>query len=137
MNPDYVEAVFALGLTYSHSERYDQAISVLKKALELSNGRLIILGSLATAYAKNGMREEALKIKNDLIQQQKEKHISPFYFAMIDAPLGNIDAAVDSLYKSYEEHFGILVYLKASPFFEILRSEPRFNELIRMIGLEE
>ena len=137
LNPDYVEAVFALGLTYSHSERYDQAISVLKKALELSNGRLIILGSLATAYAKNGMREEALKIKNDLIQQQKEKHISPFYFAMIDAPLGNIDAAVDSLYKSYEEHFGILVYLKASPFFEILRSEPRFNELIRMIGLEE
>jgi hypothetical protein len=56
---------------------------------------------------------------------------------MIDAPLGNIDAAVDSLYKSYEQHFGILVYLKASPFFEILRSEPRFNELIRMIGLEE
>ena len=137
MNPDYVEAVFALGLTYSHSKRYDQGISVLKKALELSNGRLIILGSLATAYAKKGMREEALKIKNDLLQQQKEKHISPFYFALIDAPLGNIDAAIDSLYKSYDEHFGILVYLKASPFFENLRSEPRFNELIRMIGLEE
>ncbi len=137
LNPDYVEAVFALGLTYSHSKRYDQGISVLKKALELSNGRLIILGSLATAYAKNGMREEALKIKNDLIQQQKEKHISPFYFAMIDAPLGNTVLALDSLYKAYDEHFGILVYLKASPFFEILRSEPRFNELIRMIGLEE
>jgi tetratricopeptide (TPR) repeat protein len=137
MNPDYVEAVFALGLSYSHSKRYDQGISELKNALELSNGRLIILGSLATAYAKNGMREEALKIKYNLIQQQKEKHISPFYFALIDAPLGNIDAAIDSLYKAYDEHFGILVYLKASPFFENLRSEPRFKELVKMIGLEE
>ena len=137
MNPDYVEAVFALGLSYSHSKKYDRGISILKKALELSNGRLIILSALATAYAKNGVREEALKIKDDLIQQQKEKYISPFYFALIDAPLGNIDAAIDSLYKSYDEHFGILVYLKASPFFENLKPEPRFNELLRMIGLEE
>ena len=83
------------------------------------------------------MREDALKIKDNLLRQQKEKYISPFYFALIDAPLGNIDAAIDSLYKSYDEHFGILVYLKASPFFENLKSEPRFNELIRMIGLEE
>ena len=137
MNPDYVEAVFALGLSYSHSKRYDQAISVLKKALELSNGRLIILSSLANAYAKNDMREEALKIKDDLIMLQKEKYISPFYFALIDTPLGNIDAAVDSLYKSYDEHFGILVYLKASPFYEDLKSEPRFIKLTQMIGLEK
>ena len=138
MNPDYVEAVFALGLSYSHNQRSDdEAISILNKALELSNGRLIILSSLATAYAKNGMEEEALKIKENLIRQQKEKHISPFYFALIDAPLGNTAAAIDSLYKAYEEQFGILVYLKASPFFENLKPEPRFNELIRKIGLEE
>jgi len=136
MSPNYVEAVFALGLSYSHSKRYDQGISVLKKALELSNGRLIILSSLGNAYANNGMREEAIKIKNDLIQQQKKKYISPFYFALIDTPLGNIDAAIDSLYKAYDEHFGILVYLKASPFYENLKWEPRFTKLIQMIGLE-
>ena len=83
------------------------------------------------------MIKEALTVRDDLIQQQKEKGISPFYFALIDAPLGNNEAAFDSLYKSFDEHFGILVYLKASPFFENLRPEPRFNELIRMIGLEK
>jgi serine/threonine protein kinase/TolB-like protein/Flp pilus assembly protein TadD len=137
MNPDYVEAVFALGLSYSHSKKYDQAIPMLNSALELSNGRLIILAALGNAYARSGMIKEALTVRDNLIQQQKEKHISPFYFALIDAPLGNTEGALDSLYKSFDEHFGILVYLKASPFFKTLESEPRFVELIRMIGLEE
>jgi hypothetical protein len=44
---------------------------------------------------------------------------------------------MDSLYKSFNERFGILVYLKASPFFQNLKSEPKFNELLRMIGLED
>ena len=137
MNPDYVEAVFALGLSYSHSKKYDQAIPMLNWALELSNGRLIILAALGNAYARSGMIKEALSVKDNLIQQQKEKHISPFYFALIDAPLGNTEGALDSLYKSLDEHFGIMVYLKASPFFESLKSNPRFYELIRMIGIED
>ena len=135
--PDYAEALFALGLSYSYTERYELAINILKKALELSNGRLVIKIALARAYAYNGQGEEVLKIKADLIQQQKNRHVSPYYFAMIDAAMGNTEVALDSLYKSYEEHFGILVYLKASPFFENLKEEPRFIELLRMIGLED
>jgi len=135
--PDYAEAVFALGLSYSYTERYEQAIATLKKALELSNGRLVIQIALARAYAFSGQKEEVLKIKGDLIQQQKNRHVSPYYFAMIDAAMGNTEAALDSLYESYKEHFGILVYLKASPFFENLKEEPRFIELLKMIGLED
>ncbi|MCZ6704057.1 MAG: tetratricopeptide repeat protein, partial [Ignavibacteria bacterium] len=137
MNPDYAEAMFALGLAYSQNKKFDLAISVLNNALELSNGRLIILASLGYNYAKSGMLEEALTVRDNLIQQQKDKHISPFYFALIDATLGNTDVALDSLYKSFDEHFGILVYMKASPFFDNLKSETRFIELMRMIGLEE
>jgi len=136
-NPDYVEAVFALGLTYSFTDRYDEAISTLNKALELSNGRLVIRCALARAQVKNGMREDALKTKEFLTQLQNERHVSPYYFAIVDAALGNTGVAMDSLYKAYDEHFGILVYLKASPFFQNLKSEPRFKELLKMIGLEE
>jgi len=136
-NPDYVEAVFALGLTYSFTDRYDEAISTLNKALELSNGRLVIRCALARAQVRNGMREEAIKTKEYLIQLQKERHVSPYYFAIVDGALGNTEAAMDSLYKSFDEHFGILVYLKASPFFQNLKSKERFNELLKMIGLEE
>ncbi|UCH65263.1 MAG: protein kinase [Ignavibacterium sp.] len=137
MNPDYVEALFGLGLSYSYSSRYDLAIPTLKKALELSNGRLIILSSLANTYARKGDRKEVLKIRDQFILLQSEKYISPFYFAMLDASLGNNKPAIDSLYKAYDERFGIMVYLKASPFFGTLQSEPRFIELLREIGLEE
>lgn len=136
-NPNYVEAVFALGLAYSFTDRYDEAISTLNKALELSNGRLVIRCALARAQVRNGMREEAIKTKEYLIQLQRERHVSPYYFAVVDAALGDTDAAMDSLYKSFDEHFGILVYLKASPFFQNLKSDQRFNELLIMIGLEE
>ena len=83
------------------------------------------------------MIEEAEKIRDKFMSLQSEKNVSPFHFAVIDAALGNEDAAIDSLYKSYDEHFGILVYLKASPLFEKLFDHPRFYELLRKIGLEK
>jgi serine/threonine protein kinase/TolB-like protein/Tfp pilus assembly protein PilF len=137
MNPDYVETVFALGMSNSVLENYDRAIQQLKRAIELSNGRLIIITFLARTYAAAGMIEEAKKLQEELIQLQSEKNVSPFHFAVIDAALGNEDAAIDSLYKAYDEHFGILVYLKASPLFEKLFDHPRFYELLRKIGLEK
>ncbi len=137
MNPDYVETVFALGMSNSILENYDRAIQQLKRAVELSNGRLVIITFLARTYAAAGMIEEAKKLQEELIQLQSEKNVSPFYFAVIDAALGNEDAAIDSLYKAYDEHFGILVYLKASPLFEKLFDHPRFYELLRKIGLEK
>lgn len=137
MNPDYVETVFALGMSNSVLGNYDRAIQQLKRAIELSNGRLIIITFLARTYAAAGMIEEAKKLQEELIQLQSEKNVSPFNFAVIDAALGNEDAAIDSLYKAYDEHFGILVYLKASPLFEKLFDHPRFYELLRKIGLEK
>ena len=137
MNPDYVETVFALGMSNSVLGNYERAIQQLKRAIELSNGRLIIITFLARTYAAAGMIEEAKKLQEELIQLQSEKNVSPFNFAVIDAALGNEDAAIDSLYKAYDEHFGILVYLKASPLFEKLFDHPRFYELLRKIGLEK
>ncbi|MCH8981715.1 tetratricopeptide repeat protein [candidate division KSB1 bacterium] len=137
MNPDYVETVFALGMSNSVLGNYDRAIQQLKRAIELSNGRLIIITFLARTYAAAGMIEEAKKLQEELIQLQSEKNVSPFKFSVIDAALGNEDAAIDSLYKAYDEHFGILVYLKASPLFEKLFDHPRFYELLRKIGLEK
>jgi TolB-like protein/Tfp pilus assembly protein PilF len=137
LDPDYVEAVFARGLTYSQMGRYDDAISELQKAIELSNDRLIIISALGSVYAMAGLNEEALKIYEQLINLSNDKYVSPFYFGIIDAALGNYDNAFDSLYKAYDEHFGILVYIKASPIYNNLKSDQRFVKLTRMIGLEK
>ncbi len=137
LDPDYVEAVFGRGLSYSQMSRYDDAISELQKAIGLSNGRLVIISTLGRVYAMAGLNEEALKIYEQLINLSHDKHVSPFYFGVIDAALGNYDTALDSLFEAYNEHFGIMVYIKASPIYDKLRSEPRFIKLMQMIGLEK
>ena len=135
LDADYVEAVFARALSYSQMGRYDVAISELEKAIDLSNGRLIIISTLGRVYAMAGLKEDALKTYEQLINLANDKPISPFYFGVIDAALGNNDNALDSLYKAYDEHFGILVYIKASPIYNNLRSDERFVKLMQMIGL--
>jgi TolB-like protein/class 3 adenylate cyclase/Tfp pilus assembly protein PilF len=137
LDPDYVEAVFARGLSYSQIGRYNDAISELQKAIELSNGRLIIISALGSVYAMAGLNDEVLKTYDQLVNLSKEKKVSPLNFSVIDAALGNYDQAFDSLYKAYDEHFGILVYIKASPIYNNLKSDQRFVELTRMIGLEK
>lgn len=137
MNPDYVEAVFAKGLSYSQKKMYKEAIAELNRALKLSNGRMIILAALGSVYANAGKREDAIIVYNQLINLSTEKKVSPLYFSVVDAALGNTDNALDSLYKAYDEHFGILVYIKASPIYNNLKSENRFIKLMQMIGLED
>jgi adenylate cyclase len=136
MNPDYVEAVFALGMTYIAKKMYDNAISYLKRAVVLSNGRIITIAVLGRAYARAGKIQDALRIKKELKDLQLQKEVSPFYFAVIDAALGNNDAAMDSLYKAYDEHFGILVYSIADDIFDNLLDDKRYTALLKEMGLK-
>ncbi len=137
MAPDYAEAVFALGLSYAQKKMYKEAISELKRAIDFSNGRPIIVAALGNVYAISGMRSEALDIYNDLLSQQRDKNLSPFYAAIVNGALGNRDDAIDALYQAYEEHFGLIVYINAEPLLDPVRSEPRFIQLLSMVGFEQ
>ncbi len=136
MNPDYVEAEFALSITYEQKKMFDKAILHLKKSIKLSNGRLIMIAILGRIYAKTGNIQDALKVKDELKKLQSEKEVSPFYFAVIDAALGNKKAAIDSLYKAYDERFGILVYTIADNLFTNLFDDKRFIALLKKMELE-
>ena len=136
MNPNYVEAEFALSITYEQKKMYDMAILHLEKSIEISNGRLIMISILGRLYAKTGNIQEALKVKDELKRLQSDREVSPFYFAVIDAALGNKKAAIDSLYKAYDERFGILVYTIADNLFTNLLDDKRFIDLLKKMDFE-
>jgi TolB-like protein/Flp pilus assembly protein TadD len=136
LEPGYVEAIFSLGLSYTQKGLYEKAISKLKKAAQLSNNRPIIIASIGYLYALSGNRDEAIKILNILNSRDDKGAQSPLYSAVVNCGLGNKEQALDSLHKSFDEHFGLLVYSKVTPFFDNLRSEPRFVELLKKIGFE-
>jgi len=135
MHPNYVEAEFAIGIGYVLVKKYDDAIFYLNRIVEKSKNRYVFLAALGHAYASSGRKEEAIKIYDKLTEFSKKQEVSPLYFAMIDTGLGNVSKAIDLYYQAYEQHFGLLVYIKASTFTDPLKSDPRFQELLKLIGL--
>jgi hypothetical protein len=94
-----------------------------------------MLAALAHTLGAAGRTKEAIQILNDLTMLAKQKYVAPYFFAGIHIGLGEIDRAVECLEKSCEEHSHWLIYLHMDPSMDALRDNPRFQELLRRVGL--
>ncbi len=109
---------------------YNEAIAEFKKAIELSGGSIPCTSNLAYTYAVSNKRNEAVKILNDLKTRSTRNGSE---IALICVGLGEKDQAMKWLEKAYEEHFNPSILLR--PAFDPLRSDRRFQNLVRRIGL--
>ncbi len=91
--------------------------------------------ALARAYAGAGRREDALRILQGATLAQLER--SPVSVAYVYAALGEADAALEWLEKAYESRSMPLTWIRVNPIFDPLRSDPRFDDLLRRIGFPE
>ncbi len=91
--------------------------------------------ALAQTFGAAGRKEEASEILDDLTKLAKQKYVAPYFFAGIHVGLGENDRAMECLEKSYEEHSHWLIYLHMDPGMDDLRSNPRFQDLLRRVGL--
>jgi tetratricopeptide (TPR) repeat protein len=137
-NPnEWVEHQF-LGIGYEGTGRLQEAITEYQKAVELSNGDQSARGSLAHALAAIGNRAEAEKILRDFEHQSKDAYVSPYFIATIYAGLGKKDKAFQYLEEAYEARsLDLLPNLKADLRIDNLRSDPRFGDLVRRVGLPQ
>jgi len=124
-----------LGWTYEQKKMPDQAISEFKSAVEVTKGDPFFLAALGHAYAQAGRKGDANDVLRTLFQQAKKSYISPFSVALIYTALGEKDTAFRWLDKAVSEHSTFLVYSKWEPRLDPLRSDPRFKELLKQIGL--
>ena len=90
--------------------------------------------NLARGYAAAGKRTEALTIISNLRELSKERYVSPVGMAQIYTALGDFDQAFAWLGKAYEEHADELTYAKVDPRWDPLRSDPRFQALLRRMN---
>ncbi len=117
--------------------RYDEAVERFQKAIPLSRGSVLLKAELAHAYAAAGKRPEALHVLGELQQLSTQRHISPFYFALIHTGLGEKDRAIELLNNALDERAERMVWLGVDPRFDKLRGDARFNDLIQRIGLAQ
>jgi adenylate cyclase len=136
MDKNFAQTYPWLGLILEQKGRYAEAITAFQKAIELfPGGSSIAKAELAHTYAVSGDREKAQKIIAELKEVAKSKYVSSFQIAAIYAGLGEKDQAFASLEKAYAERSDGLVNLNAEQRFDSLRSDPRFTDLARRVGL--
>jgi TolB-like protein/DNA-binding winged helix-turn-helix (wHTH) protein/Tfp pilus assembly protein PilF len=135
MDPNFALAHNQLGQAYLQKHMYAEAIAELQKAVELSRDSPTCIANLARAYVASGKRSEAVKLLDDLKRRSSTGYSNASEIAMIYASLGDTDQAMNWLEKGFEERFNPGVLLR--PGFDPLRSDPRFEDLRRRIGLPE
>ena len=133
MDPNFALAHNQLGQAYLEKQMRDEAITELQKAVQLSAGSPTCLANLARAYAASGKKSEAAKVLTDLKKRSSLGYSHASEIAVVYAALGDKNQAMTWLEKGYEERFNPGVLLR--PGFDPLRSDPRFQELVRRIGL--
>ncbi len=128
-----------LGTVYARKQMYQEAIANTQKSVTLSGGEPRFLSALGYTYAIAGKRKEALGILRQLTLLSKSAYVSPFEIASIHAGLDQKDLAFNWLQKAVAEHSRELVFLKSRTLVEMdsLRSDPRYAELERQVGLPQ
>jgi TolB-like protein/DNA-binding winged helix-turn-helix (wHTH) protein/Flp pilus assembly protein TadD len=121
-----------LGQAYLQKHMNDEAVAELQQAVKLSSGSPTCVANLARAYVASGKRNEAGELLSGLKKRSTAGHSYASEIAVIYASLGNADQAMSWLEKGYEERFNPGVLIR--PGFDPLRSDPRFETLVRRVG---
>jgi tetratricopeptide (TPR) repeat protein len=136
IDPNHYQAHWFLALTYLANGQTDQAIATSEKAVAISNRAPAALGVLGMAYGAAGRKGEANQIVNELLQLEKQRYVSPMAFVYVYLGLGNKDQSFAWLEKAREERSNGIAFFKVSPTVDPLRSDPRFADLLKRIGLD-
>ena len=94
-----------------------------------------MIAALGHVYAVSGRKTEAQNVLSQLLEQSKKQYVSPFYIAVVYAGLNENEKAMDWLEKAYEDRSNGIVFLKVDPQLDGLRSNPRFQSLLRRLAL--
>ncbi len=137
MDPNFALALYTLGMAYGEKAMYRDAIEALQKAATLAGDNPVILGELGRIYAASGNKAEATRILRELQMTSRRHYVAPETIAVVYAELGEKGQAIHWLEKAYAERSTFMVSLKTEPSLDSLRSDPRFQDLLRRVGLPQ
>src|SRR5580765_3543522 len=120
-----------LAWVYTTTGRYPQAISELKAAVGDGAPLDDDLASLGHVYARQGKKQEAERVLHELVKRSKKTYVSPVHLATIYSLLGDRERALSALEQAYQEHDQYMIYVKVDINFDSLRSETRFQAMLR------
>jgi TolB-like protein/tRNA A-37 threonylcarbamoyl transferase component Bud32 len=126
VDPNDGWGLLTLGWIYEQQGKYQQALAAQRR----SEDTTIRNAALARVFARSGDRPGAEKILGDLLAQSKTKYVSAYDIAVAYSGLDR-ERTFEWLNRAYEEHAGYLLFFGSDPRFRSLRSDARFQDLLR------
>jgi len=136
VQPDDARTLENLGFSLIAKGQPEEAIPLLEKALAITHRTPAIIGVLVRAYAHAGQRANALRLLGELKKRNHLGYVPTAAFVNAYLGLDDREQAFAWLERAYQEHSYILQLIKVHPYFDPLRGDPRFKELVRRVGLD-
>jgi pentatricopeptide repeat protein len=133
--PGNANALLFYGFALLGKEDAEEAIKVLEKADALAKGSPAVEGILVRAYAHAGRRDDALRLLEEMKRRRESGYFPAAAFVNAYLGLGDREQAFVWLEQAYKERSNILQFVKTHPFFDPIRSDARFVDLERRIGV--
>ena len=136
VHPDNAIAQWFLGFALIGKGRPEEAIPLLEKTATIMRRSPGSIELLATAHARAGHRTEALRLINELKRRREKMYVPAGALINPHLALADYDEAFVWFERAYQEKSSILQFLKVHPFFDPVRNDPRFKDLVQRVGLD-
>jgi tetratricopeptide (TPR) repeat protein len=135
MDPGFIGSYACVAQAYEQKGMGSEAVAYMQKARKLVGDDPGVLAELGYAYGASGQKAEAQKLADTLTARAAREYIDPALICIIYIGLGNRDQAFAWLEKAYNERSSWMTWLKVEPKFDRLRSDERFEVLMRRVGV--
>jgi TolB-like protein/Flp pilus assembly protein TadD len=134
LDPSFAPPRWTIAVALAKIGAEDRGILELEDAVRATAANEFFLGALGYCYAIAARREDATKVLDQMLEASKKRFVSAYWPAVINGTLGNHDEAFRLLEVAYREHAPLMAYTKVAPFFDEMRSDARFDVMMRKVG---
>jgi tetratricopeptide (TPR) repeat protein/TolB-like protein/predicted Ser/Thr protein kinase len=134
LDPQYPQTRWRLAAALASTGRFDESLEQVNELLRLTKRSAPSLSMLAIVYARAGRPADARAVLRELLETARTEYVPPATIGSVYGALGDIDPALDWLERSYEEGSNATAYLATEPWYEPVRTHPRFQSLLRRTG---
>lgn len=134
-DPQFARAHTRLGMTFAAEQNFNDAVREFQLSQQLSGNDPYLDGLLGYAQAFAGNKAEARRLLQKLTQRAQREFVPAYSMALICVGLGERDRAMQLLAQSYTDRSTYMVYAKSDPLLDSVRIDPRFQDLMKQMGL--
>jgi tetratricopeptide (TPR) repeat protein len=137
MDPNFAITHVFLADAYKQKGMFSEAIAEAEKSAELVNPdqSLTRIALLGHAYAVAGKTQQAQRVLAKLKTLSRDQYLPPYHVALVYAALGQKDEAFEWLETAFQDRQWMMAFLKVDPRWDTIRSDPRFDKLLKRTGL--